>query len=190
MAGSLVPETAYGDARSPPTSSTALRPSITTFHSDVTAVERETHSTVTEEDEDQTNISDDSRRHSGSGSGLGIAHKGARNDVSQPARRISAQSIARKPIRQSSPTKSPGILSPPTSADAFFGGFPKDSPDTTPDLRQERSKLNYEDSRREVLENARHSSTSLNDYEQYLDGTGAQRVNGAPSVTAYESTSP
>ncbi|CAO2651092.1 Nn.00g093890.m01.CDS01 [Neocucurbitaria sp. VM-36] len=172
---------------SPPTSPPASRPSYSRFQSDATAVERNTPSTIVEDEEED--VADSFRRQNGSG--LGIA---APDVPVQTARRVSIQTIPRKSIGpgpKSPPTKSPGALSPPDSADPFFGGFPKDSSsENTPDLRRDRLSPDvgtFEEFRRGVLKNARQSSTSVDDYQHYLEDSDTQRLRGAPSIkSAYE----
>lgn len=143
-----------------------------------------------EEDEEQ-DIADSFRRRSGSG--LGIAAPGSTPQI-PTGRRVSIQAIPRKSVGhgpKSPPIKSPNTLSPPGSADPFFGGFPRDSStENTPDLRRERSSPDvgtFEDFQRGILKNARQSSTSVNEYQAYLHSTETERLRGAPSIkSAYE----
>lgn len=182
----------------PPTSRPVRRPGpwLSRFHSDATAVERNTPPTVAEEEEEegQEDIADSFRR---SGTGLGIA-AAAPGAVPHTARRVSIQTMPRRadgPGPKSPPTNNPGVFSPPGSADPFLGGFPRDSsPDTTPDLRRDRSSPHvrtFDQFRRGLSETLRQSSTSVNDYEQYLETSDTHRLGAAPSIkSAYESMAP
>jgi hypothetical protein len=171
------------------TSPTASRPNYARFHSDTTAIDRNTPSTVNEDDEEE-DIMDSLRRDKVSG--LGIEAPGA---TSQTARRVSIQTIPRRavgPGPKSPPTKSPGAFSLPGSADPFFGGFPKSSAESTPDLRRERASPdvgNYEEFRHGILKNGKQSSTSVNEYETYIHASDTDNLRGAaaPSIkSAYE----
>ncbi|KAF1962908.1 hypothetical protein CC80DRAFT_369861, partial [Byssothecium circinans] len=179
-------------AVSPPTSPRISRPGYTRLQSDATAVERE-RSTPTVPEENEEDIADGFIRQPTSG--LGIA--GARPSPPVTNRRVSIQSIPRRSISHIAPSpKSPPIKSPPTfsspnTGDPFLGGFPRGSPDSTPDLRRGQFSPRedggeYEEYRRGVL---KKSSTSLaDDYQRYLHSTdtdGPRR--GAPSIkSAYE----
>ncbi|KAF1831557.1 hypothetical protein BDW02DRAFT_600681 [Decorospora gaudefroyi] len=169
------------------TSPSASRSNYARFHSDTTAIDRTTPSTVHEEDE-EGDIADSLQRERDNG--LGIATPGV---TAQSARRVSIQTIPRRSVGagpKSPPTKSPGAFSPPGSADPFFGGFPKSSAESTPDLRRERASPdvgNYGDLRHGILKNGKQSSTSVNEYETYLHSSDTDRLRGAPSIkSAYE----
>jgi hypothetical protein len=169
-------------------SPSASRPTFARFQSDSTAVDRNTPSTVHEEDEGD--IADSFQRERGSG--LGIASPGT---SPQTAKRVSIQTIPRRavgPGPKSPPTKSPGTFSPPGSADPYFGGFHRGSAESTPDLRRERVSPDvgtYEPFQPGILKNAKQSSTSVNEYEAYLHSSDTDRLKrGAPSIkSAYES---
>ncbi|KAF1944188.1 hypothetical protein EJ02DRAFT_341468 [Clathrospora elynae] len=174
---------------SPRTSPPASRPNYARFHSDATAVERNTPSTVHEEDEDEDDNSADNFRQPHL-SGLGIAAPG---ESPQSARRVSIQTIPRRavgPGPKSPPTKSSGALSPLGPAEPFSGGFPNDSANNTPDLRRERSSPDvgtFEDLQRGILKNGNKSSTSVDEYEHYLHNAETERLRTAPSIkSAYE----
>ncbi|KAJ4368921.1 hypothetical protein N0V83_006003 [Neocucurbitaria cava] len=169
---------------SPPTSPPAARPNFSRFQSDATVVERNTPSTVIE-DEEEEDIADSFQQRSGNG--LGIASPGVRM---QTARRVSIQTIPRKsfgPGPKSPPTKSPGALSPPGSADPFFGGSPKDSStENTPDLRRDRLSPDvgtFEEFRRGVLKNPRQSSTSGPRYGRRITSQGSFKPADAILLT-------
>lgn len=174
---------------SPPTSPPASRPGFSRLHSDATAVERNTPSTIDEDEESHVA----GTFHQRSGSGLGIA---ASDATAHTARRVSIQAIPRRgvgPGPKSPPVKSPGVLSPPGSANPFADSFPRDSSsENTPDLRRERFSPRddigtFEEFRRGVLKNAQQSQTSLNDYQQYIHTSDTDRLRGAPSIkSAYE----
>lgn len=172
---------------SPPRSS---RPGYSRIQSDATAVERNTPSTVLEEDEGD--IADSFRARSGSG--LGIA-----SPASPPtsSRRVSIQTIPRIPVgAKSPPVKSPATSSPPNTGDPLMGGFPLDSAGSTPDLRRERFSPrdhggDYEEFRRGVLKNGRKSEASLrsiDEYQQYLHSSDTERLRkrGTSIKSAYE----
>ncbi|CAN9431250.1 unnamed protein product [Alternaria alternata] len=173
------------------------RPNYARHQSDTAAVGRNTPSIVPEEDEEE-DISENFRR--GKDTGLGIAQSGA---TTQTARRVSIQPIPRRavgPGPKSPPTKTSGTFSPPGSADPYFGGFPKSSNESTPDLRRDRFSPDvgraspdvgtYEDFRHGILKNAKQSSTSVNDYETYIHASDTEGLRGggaAPSIkSAYE----
>lgn len=174
----------------PPTSPPTARPGYSRLHSNATANDKHTPPTVAEDD-DEGDIAASFRRRSTSGLGI------AATPTSPPgsSRRVSIQTVPRRPVPVGgrSPVKSPNALSPPGTGDPLLGGFPKDSPENTPDLRRERCSPrddggDYESFRRSGLKHARTSSTSLNDYQQYLDSADTQRLRGAPSIkSAYES---
>jgi len=176
---------------SPPTSPPASRPGFSRLQSDATAVERNTPSTIHEDDE-EGDVADTFRGRSGNG--LGIAASSV--PAAQTARRVSIQAVPRRavgPGPKSPPVKSPGTLSPPSSANPFADNFPRDSSnENTPDLRRERFSPRddvgtFEEFRRGVLKNARQSNTSVNDYQQYLHHSDTDRLHGAPSIkSAYE----
>jgi hypothetical protein len=170
-------------------SPSASRPNYARFHSDTTAIDRNTPSTVHEDEEEDGDVVDSLRRDKANG--LGIASPGA---TSQTARRVSIQTIPRRavgPGPKSPPVMSPGTFSPPGSADPFFGGFPKSSAASTPDLRRERVSPdvgNYEEFRHGILKNGKQSSTSVNEYETYIHASDTDNLRGgAPSIkSAYE----
>lgn len=174
---------------SPPTSPPASRPGFSRLQSDTTAVERNTPSTIHEDDEEGHVAAAFKGR---SGSGLGIETSGA---PVQTARRVSIQAIPRRAVghdQRSSPIKSPNTLSPPGSASPFADHFVRDSSnENTPDLRRERISPRddvgtFEEFRRGILKKAQ-SSTSINDYQQYIHTTDTERLRGAPSMkSAYE----
>jgi hypothetical protein len=175
---------------SPPTSPPVSRPGFSRLQSDATAVGRNTPSTIDEEGEG----GDDAHTfQTQDGSGLGIATTVA---TAHTARRVSIQAIPRRgtgPGPKSPPIKSPGVLSPPGSANPFSDSFPRDtSTENTPDLRRERFSPRddvgtFEDFRRGVLKNASSSYTNVNDYQQYIHTTDTERLRGAPSIkSAYE----
>lgn len=174
---------------SPPTSPPASRPGFSRLQSDTTSVERNTPSTIHEDDEDGQ-VAESFRGRSGSG--LGIETTGGA--PAQTARRVSIQAIPRRavgPDPRSPPIKSPNVLSP-ASASPFADNFVRDSSnENTPDLRRERFSPRddvgtFEDFRRGILKNSR-SNTSINDYEQYLHTADTDRLHGAPSLkSAYE----
>jgi hypothetical protein len=175
---------------SPPTSPPASRPGFASLPSDATVAERHTPSTIDEGDEDGDVVDS---FHGLDGGGLGIAASAA---TAHTARRVSIQAIPRRshgPGPKSPPIRSPGIMSPPGSANPFADSFPRDSStENTPDLRRERFSPRddvgtFEDFRRGVLKNAQHSQTSLNDYQQYIHTSDTERLRGAPSIkSAYE----
>jgi hypothetical protein len=171
------------------TSPSASRPNYARFHSDTTAINRNTPSTVHEDEEEGDTVDNLPRDKA---RGLGIATPGA---ITQTARRVSIQTIPHRavgPGPKSPPTKNPGNFSPPDSADPFFGGFPKSSTESTPDLRRERASPdvgNYEDFRHGILKNGKQSSTSVNEYETYIHASDTDNLRGgaAPSIkSAYE----
>lgn len=173
------------------------RPNYARHQNDTAAVGRNTPSIVPEEDEEE-DISENFQR--GKDTGLGIAQSGA---TTQTARRVSIQPIPRRavgPGPKSPPTKTSGTFSPPGSADPYFGGFPKSSNESTPDLRRDRFSPDvgraspdvgtYEDFRHGILKNAKQSNTSVNDYETYIHASDTEGLRGggaAPSIkSAYE----
>jgi hypothetical protein len=174
---------------SPPTSPPASRPGFSRLQSDTTAVERNTPSTIHEDDE-EGDVANTFRGRSGSG--LGIATGGP---AAQTARRVSIQAIPRRavgPGPKSPHVKSPGTLSPPGSASPFIDNFTRDSSnENTPDLRRERFSPRddvgtFEDFRRGVLKKSR-SSTSVNDYQQYIHTSDTDRLQYTPSIkSAYD----
>lgn len=175
------------------------RPGYARLQSDAPATERNTPSTVLEEDEEE-DIADSFRRRTTSG--LGIASPASPTPgTGRPAssRRVSIQTIPRRPVpagAKSPPVKSAGTASTPGTGDPFLGGFPHSSAESTPDLRRERFSPrddvgDYEEFRRGVLKNAnagRSSSSLNNDYQQYLHSSDTERLRkGAPSIkSAYE----
>jgi hypothetical protein len=170
----------------PPQSPPISRPGFSRLHSDATAVERNNApSPIYEEVRD---VSDSFPEHSGDG--LGIAPTIA------TARRVSIQAVPQRavgPGPKSPPVKSPGTLSPPGSSNPFADSFPRDSSnENTPDLSRDRfsPKDNvgtFEDFRRGVLKNAQQSSTSVNEYQNYIHDSDTQRLRSAPSIkSAYE----
>jgi hypothetical protein len=153
--------------------------------SDATIAERNTPSTVLEEDEED--IADSLRRHPTNG--LGIA-----SPTSPPGRRVSIQTIPRRPVPlgpKSPQIRSPATLSPPGTGNPLMGGFPRGSAESTPDLSRGRYSPDggtYDDYRPGILKNK--SSTSIDyDYQQYLHSSDTDRLRrGAPSIkSAYES---
>ncbi|KAF2036251.1 hypothetical protein EK21DRAFT_96201 [Setomelanomma holmii] len=168
----------------PPTSPPVSRTEFSSFQSDATAVD-----TIHEENEE----GDLAGGYDGqAGSGLGIASSYA---PVQTARRVSIQAISRvsaRPGSRGSPVKSPDIvLSPPDSANPFADNFPKDSStENTPDLGRERFSPNvgtFEDFRRGMPKNARQSTTSVDDYQQYIHNSDTERLRGAPSIRSTKS---
>ncbi|KAI4702408.1 hypothetical protein J4E81_002771 [Alternaria sp. BMP 2799] len=174
------------------------RPHYARLQSDTTAVGRNTPSIVQEEDEEE-DIADGFQR--GKDNGLGIATSPVA--TTQTARRVSIQPIPRRavgPGPKSPPTKSPGAFSPLGSADPYFGGFPKSSNESTPDLRRDRFSPDvgraspdvgtYEEFRHGILKNAKQSNSSINEYETYIhsaDTDGLRGGGAAPSIkSAYE----
>ncbi|KAI4639209.1 hypothetical protein J4E93_009387 [Alternaria ventricosa] len=174
------------------------RPHYARLQSDTTAVGRNTPSIVQEEDEEE-DIADSFQR--GKDSGLGIATSPVA--TTQTARRVSIQPIPRRavgPGPKSPPTKSPAAFSPLGSADPYFGGFPKSSNESTPDLRRDRFSPDvgraspdvgtYEEFRHGILKNAKQSNSSINEYETYIhsaDTDGLRGGGAAPSIkSAYE----
>ncbi|KAF2105535.1 hypothetical protein BDV96DRAFT_360162 [Lophiotrema nucula] len=177
---------------SPPRTSYS-RPGYSRLGSDATAVERRNVSGETLHEVEEEDISESFRARSGSG--LGIA-----SPVSPPAntRRVSIQTIPRVPIgNRNSPIKSPNTLSPPGTGNPLLGGFPRDSPRSTPDLRRERysprdEPESYEEFRSGILKKSRSSDGSLRDgadYQRYIHNEDTERLRkGAPSIkSAYES---
>lgn len=92
--------------------------------------------------------------------------------------------------------KSPDAMSPPGSANPFMDSFQAGSSiENTPDLGRERFSPRdprddvgtFEDFRRGILKNARQSTASVNDYQQYLHTSDTEQLRGAPSIkSAYE----
>ncbi|KAF2639167.1 hypothetical protein P280DRAFT_519366 [Massarina eburnea CBS 473.64] len=164
---------------SPPSSPQLSRPGYTRLQSD-------TPSTVLEEDEGD--IAD------------GFAGGRPSSLPPAPIRRVSTQT-SRRPLHMrasslaqslSSPsTQSPQTLSPPNTGDPFLGGFPRESAESTPDLRRDRFSPRIDGGGFEEFRRAgfKKSSTSLNDdYQQYIHSTHTHRLRkGAPSIkSAYE----
>jgi hypothetical protein len=170
----------------PPTSPPVSRPGFSRLQSDATAVERHNAQSIIHEE--ARHVSDSLRGHGGDG--LGIVPTIA------TARRVSIQAVPQRavgPGPKSPPNKTPGPLSPPGSSDPFFDSFPRDSStENTPDLRRERFSPRedvgtLEDFRRGVLKNARQSTNSVNEYQQYIHNSDTDRLRGAPSMkSAYE----
>jgi hypothetical protein len=170
----------------PPTSPPISRPGFSRLQSDATAVERNNAPSIIHEEEGDLSNSFGGQ----GGDGLGIAPQIA------TARRVSIQAVPQRavgPGPKSPPTKSPGTLSPPGSSNPFADSFPRDSStENTPDLWRERFSPRedvgtFEDFRRGVLKNARQSTTSVNDYQQYMHTSDTDRLRGAPSIkSAYE----
>ncbi|EMD88802.1 hypothetical protein COCC4DRAFT_136959 [Bipolaris maydis ATCC 48331] len=178
------------------------RPGYARYQSDSTAVSRNTPSIVQEEDEEDEGDIAQSFQQGGKDTGLGIATT-ATSAVPQAARRVSIQPFPRRaagPGPKSPPAKSPGPLSPLSATDPYFGHFPRSSAESTPDLRRERFSPevgraspvgSYEEFRHGILKNVKqNSNTSVNDYENYIQSSDAQRLRGggaAPSIkSAYE----
>jgi hypothetical protein len=164
---------------SPPSSPPPLRfrPGYTRLQSDNPGVERKTPETLVEEEEgDVANSFGE-----GAGNGLGIASPAS----SQAAKRkVSIHTIPRVPIGARSPTLySATTLSPPNTGDPFLGGFPKDSPSGTPDLRRERFSPKNEDRDYEQFRHG-HLKNNSNDYQRYLhsSNTDRSRKGAAPSI--------
>ncbi|KAF2017000.1 hypothetical protein BU24DRAFT_141896 [Aaosphaeria arxii CBS 175.79] len=181
---------------SPPTS--PRRPGYSRIASDTTAVDRGTPSIVHEEDEGD--IADSYVQVRRGTTGLGIANESTQSSAVN-SRRVSVHSLSRVPVgsRRASinpiTSRTPDTLSPPNTGDPLFGGFPRDSPETTPDLRRERFSPrdtpggSYEEFRtsRSSL-HARGLSGGNEDYQQYLHDQDTDRLNpGAPSIrSAYD----
>ena len=175
-------------AVSPPLSPRFSRPGYTRLESEATAVERGTPPTVVEEEEED--IADSSSRRSTSG--LGLANQSSQAPA--PSRRVSVQSIPRRPIPSS--VRSPSIrspaLSPPNTGDPFLGGFPQHSAESTPDLRRERFSpkhdgAQFESYRQGGLKHTGGSSASLeNDYQQFLQASKGG-VHSPSIKSAYQS---
>ncbi|KAF2689720.1 hypothetical protein K458DRAFT_413966 [Lentithecium fluviatile CBS 122367] len=175
---------------SPHSSPPLSRPGYARLQSDAIAVERNTPSTVLEEDEDgDIAIADSLNRRTSSG--LGIA-----SPTSPASRRVSIQTIPRRPVPagpKSPPLyRSPATLSPPGTGNPLLGGFPRGSVESTPDLTRGRYSPDggsYDDYRPGILKNTK-SSTSLDndDYQQYLHSQDSERLRrSAPSIkSAYE----
>lgn len=175
---------------SPPTSPPVSRSGVSRLASDATAVNQSTIASPRFEAATDDYVSEHFGSQSGSGLGIGATY-----GTAQTARRVSIQPAPRSfgPGPQSPPIKSPDALSPPGSSDPFANNFPRDSSaENTPDLRRERFSPGpnvgtFEEFRRGVLKNARQSTTSVNDYEQYLHNSDTERLRGAPSIkSAYE----
>jgi hypothetical protein len=161
---------------SPPTSPPASRPGFF----------KTPPSPIHEEGDEEQHGSHGFRRPDDRGLGIGVSIA-----TTQTARRVSIQSIPPRVVGFSprSPTiKSPASPSPPGSSNPFADSFPRDSSaGNTPDLARERFSPRdhvgtFEDFRRDVLKNARQSSTSINDYQQYIDESDTQRLRGPPSI--------
>ncbi|KAH5478869.1 hypothetical protein HBI22_073020 [Parastagonospora nodorum] len=170
----------------PPTSPPISRPGFSRLQSEATAVERHSAPSIIHEEGD---VLGGFRGHAGDGLGIG--------PTIATARRVSIQTVPQRavgPGPKSPPLKSPGTLSPPGSSNPFTDSFPKDSStENTPDLRRERYSPredvgSYEDFRRGVLKNARQSTNSVNEYQQYIHTSDTDRLRAAPSIkSAYES---
>ncbi|KAF1977765.1 hypothetical protein BU23DRAFT_550442 [Bimuria novae-zelandiae CBS 107.79] len=167
---------------SPPLS--PRRPGYTRLGSDATAGDRSPPPTVVEEEED---IPDNLSRRS---TGLGIASLPPQSPA--PGRRVSVQTIPRRPVASS--LRSPSITSPdistPNTGESFIGRFPHQSAESTPDLRRERFSPKpdageYETYRQGGLKHSGGSNGSLNnDYQQFLHQASK---SSAPSVkSAYQ----
>jgi hypothetical protein len=168
---------------SPPSSPRFSRPGYTRLQSDATATERNTPPTVPEEDEQEVDIADSLRRRTSSG--LGIV-----SPISPPSRRVSVQTIPRRPLhagpKSPSVTFSPATLSPPGTGNPLLGGFP-----STPDLTRggySPDGGSYDEYRPGILKNTKSSTSLDNDYQQYLHSSDTDRLRrGAPSIkSAYE----
>jgi hypothetical protein len=164
---------------SPPSSPppTRSRPGYTRLQSDTPGVERRTPETLVEEDEEDIANTFGLK----SGSGLGIARPAS---PQAPKRSVSVQSIPRVPIgARSSVVYSGTTLSPPNTGDPFLGGFPKDSPTTTPDLRRERFSPRNDDGDDGQFQRG-HVKNNSNDYQRYLhsSNTDRPRKGVAPSI--------
>lgn len=176
---------------SPPTSPPVSRPGFSRLASDATAVDQNTIANPTIAGAEDDYVSEHFRSQSGSGLGIGATYATA-----QTARRVSIQPAPQRgfgPGPKSPPVKSPDAFSPPGSADPFSNNFPRDSSaENTPDLRRERFSPGsnvgtFEEFRRGVLKNGRQSTTSVNDYQEYLHNSDTERLRGAPSIkSAYE----
>lgn len=172
---------------SPPLS--PRRPGYTRLGSDATAVERSPPPPVVEEEDEEDVAYSFSRQ---AASGLGIANTSSQPRA--PSRRVSTQTIPRRPVPSS--IRSVSIRSPDVSAPntaELLGGFQHRSAESTPDLRRERFSPkadagDYETYRRGGLKHARGSNSSLNDdYQQFLQHASK---SSAPSVkSAYQSKS-
>ncbi|KAH7090439.1 hypothetical protein FB567DRAFT_291625 [Paraphoma chrysanthemicola] len=169
----------------PPTSPPVSRTEFSSFQSDATAVD-----TIYEEHE-EGDVAHSFHRQSGGGLGIAPSYMPV-----QTARSVSIQSIPGRsagPGVQSSPVRSPGMLSPPGSANPFADTFPRDSStENTPDLRRDRYSPRedvgtFEDFRRGILKNARQSNASVDDYQQYIHDSDTSRLHGAPSIRSAKS---
>ena len=179
---------------SPPTSPPqSFKPAYARLHSDATAVERSTPSTLHEVDEEE-DIADSFRR--GTGNGLGIASQAS------PTGRPSVQTIPRIVSigAARSPVNSPDGLNTPQTGDPLYGGFPQDSASSTPDLRRERfsprdSGRGYNEFGTRGALRSQASLETIDDYQQYLQSSDRDALRGgAPSFksartarSAYES---
>ncbi|KAF2730487.1 hypothetical protein EJ04DRAFT_545705 [Polyplosphaeria fusca] len=162
------------------------RPGYSRLQSDTTAADRSNVSSTTLHDVEEEDIADTfGRRSSG---GLGIASPGSPRTKPRTARRVSIQAIP----TVSSPNKSPNT---PGTGDPFLGGFPGDSPGSTPDLRRERfsprDEGGYQEFPRSVLKKTTSAESSFvdrGDYQRFLHSADTERLrNGAPSIkSAYE----
>jgi hypothetical protein len=171
---------------SPPTSPLASRPGFTRLHSEAADGPRNNPPSTIAEEGEEDHVSDRFRRQDDSGLGIGVSIS-----TPQTARRVSIQSIPPRVVEagaKSQTVKSPDSLSPPGSSNPFADTFPRDSSaENTPDLARERFSPRdnvgtFEDFRRGILRNARRSSTSVNDYQQYIHESDTQRLHGAPSI--------
>jgi hypothetical protein len=177
---------------SPPTSPPrASRPGYSRLQSDATTVGRRTLSSETLHEVDEEDIADTfGRRTSG---GLGIASSGSSTHT---ARRVSIQTIPRVIVGAThTPIKSP--QSTPNTGDPLTGGFPGDSPGSTPDLRRERfsprDEGGYQEFRRSALKKTRSAESSFGDdgdYQRFISNTDTERLRrGTPSIkSAYDGT--
>ncbi|KAH8717053.1 hypothetical protein GQ44DRAFT_624203 [Phaeosphaeriaceae sp. PMI808] len=158
----------------PPPSPPASRSAFSKLQSDATLVERSSQSAIHEGDEER-HVADSLQRQGGSGLGIRPSDPPALS-----AKRVSIQ-------------EPPGPFSPPGSANPFTDSFAQDSPtENTPDLRRERFSsreevVTFEEFRRGLLKNARQSTASVDDYQQYIHNLDTDRLRGAPSIkSAYE----
>ena len=171
---------------SPPLS--PRRPGYTRLGSDATAIERSPPPTVVEEEEGDIT---DSFSHQ-SARGLGIENTSPKPPA--PSRRVSVQTIPRRPIPssiRSTSIKSPDLSAPNTGD--LLGTFPHRSAESTPDLRRDRfspqvDSGEYDTYRKDGPKQARASNTSLNnDYQQFLQN--ASRSSAHSIKSAYQSES-
>jgi hypothetical protein len=174
---------------SPSANPTYSRPGYTRVASDATITERNTPSTVLEEDEEE-DITDGLKRQTTGG--LGIASPVS--PVSSVSRRVSIQSIPRRAIPGIGP-RSPPIRSPgtPGTGNPLMGAFPRSSAESTPDLSRGRFSPEmggtYDEYRPGILKNHKSNASLDYDYQNYLQSSDTDRLRrGAPSIkSAYES---